>query len=85
MSALLSVVALQGQSPAPQQVATPLKDIGDLLVGSWTGEGTYAADYPGLAKKGVAAVIAGPPEPLRCIVTIIRKQGWGKAETRPSC
>jgi len=49
---LFFAVPVLAQTPAPQQAATPLKDIGDLLVGNWTGEGTYAADYPGLAKKG---------------------------------
>ena len=39
-------------SPAPQQAGTPLKDVGDILVGRWTGEGIYAADYPGIGKKG---------------------------------
>jgi hypothetical protein len=48
--ALLAVAV--SASPVPQQAGTPLKDVGDLLVGSWTGEGTYAADYPGLGKKG---------------------------------
>ena len=39
-------------SPAPQQAGTPLKDAGDLLVGRWTGEGIYAANYPGVGRKG---------------------------------
>jgi hypothetical protein len=47
--ALLAVTV--SASPAPQQVGTPLKDIGDLIVGRWTGEGIYAADYPGIGKK----------------------------------
>jgi hypothetical protein len=47
----LLAVALSA-SPAPQQAGTPLKDIGDLLIGRWTGEGIYAADYPGIGKKG---------------------------------
>jgi len=33
--ALLAVTA--SASPAPQQVGTPLKDIGDLIIGHWTG------------------------------------------------
>jgi hypothetical protein len=49
---LIFAFPFQAQSPAPQQAGTPLKDVGDLLVGRWTGEGTYAADYPGLGKKG---------------------------------
>ncbi len=49
---LLIAVPFQAQSPVAQQVVTPLKDVGDLLVGQWTGGGTYAADYPGLGKKG---------------------------------
>ena len=48
--ALLAVAV--SASPAPQQVGTPLKDIGDLIIGHWTGEGIYAADYPGIGKKG---------------------------------
>jgi hypothetical protein len=39
-------------STTAQQAATPLKDVGDLLVGDWTGEGIWAADYPGFGKKG---------------------------------
>jgi hypothetical protein len=53
---VISLVALLGVAvsafPAPQQVGTPLKDIGDLIIGHWTGEGVYAADYPGIGKKG---------------------------------
>ena len=48
--ALLAVAV--SASPVPQQAGTPLKDVGDLLVGRWTGEGIYAADYPGIGKKG---------------------------------
>jgi hypothetical protein len=48
--ALLAVAV--SASPAPQQVGTPLQGIGDLIVGRWTGEGIYAADYPGIGKKG---------------------------------
>ena len=48
--ALLAVTV--SASAAPQQVGTPLKDIGDLIIGRWTGEGIYAADYPGVGKKG---------------------------------
>ncbi|MBA7691334.1 hypothetical protein ES703_99877 [subsurface metagenome] len=49
--AALFAVALS-VSPIPQQVGSPLKDVGDLIVGEWTGEGIYAADYPGVGKKG---------------------------------
>ena len=52
LAAFLVAVGLQAQSPAPQQAVTPLKDIGDLLVGRWTAESTFAADFPGLGKKG---------------------------------
>lgn len=37
---------------AQQSAPMPLNDIGLLLVGSWTGEGVFAADYPGVGKKG---------------------------------
>jgi hypothetical protein len=37
---------------AQQQAGTPLKEIGDLLVGRWMFEITWAVDYPGLGKKG---------------------------------
>ena len=44
----------------PQPVASasagaaiaPLKDLGDLLVGRWLADITWAVDYPGLGKKG---------------------------------
>lgn len=35
-----------------QRTAAPLQTVGELLVGSWTGQGVYAADYPGVGKKG---------------------------------
>jgi hypothetical protein len=46
---------LVGSAPASfgqQQSASPLQDVGELLVGRWTGEGVYAADYPGVGRKG---------------------------------
>jgi len=50
---LALVPRTDAQGPAPRSgAATPLKDIGDLIVGKWTGEGTYSADYPGVGKKG---------------------------------
>ncbi len=48
---VLFAVALSASS-GPQQLNTPLKDIGDLIIGEWSGEGIYAADYPGVGKKG---------------------------------
>jgi len=37
---------------AAQQASSPLADVGQLMVGNWTGSGVYAADYPGVGKKG---------------------------------
>lgn len=37
---------------APTHAAAPLEDYSNLLVGDWTEEGIYAADYPGIGKKG---------------------------------
>ena len=50
LSALLvgSVSASFGQ----QQSTSPLQAVGDLIIGHWTGVGVYAADYPGIGKKG---------------------------------
>jgi len=39
-------------APAPKQPATGLQELGDLLVGRWTSDVTWAVDYPGLGKKG---------------------------------
>jgi len=44
----LALPASSGQ----QQENTPLQEVGDLIVGEWTGEGIWAADYPGFGKKG---------------------------------
>lgn len=49
--AALLAVALSA-SPTPQQAGTPLKDVGDLIVGRWMAEVTWAVDYPGIGKKG---------------------------------
>ena len=49
LAALLALAVTQATAP---QTANPLKDVGDVLVGKWTGEGIYAADYPGIGKKG---------------------------------
>ncbi len=34
------------------QADSPLKEIGDQLVGNWTEEGIWASDYPGVGVKG---------------------------------
>ncbi len=39
-------------SSGRQQSTSPLLDVGELIVGTWTGEGVWAADYPGIGKKG---------------------------------
>ena len=44
-----------GSAPAsfgPQQTPSPLQEVAALLLGTWTGEGVYAADYPGVGRKG---------------------------------
>ena len=41
----VSVIGRQASSPS-------LQAVGDMLVGNWTGEGVFAADYPGVGKKG---------------------------------
>lgn len=50
-TAVFVAVSLSASS-GPQQNDTPLKDVGDLIIGEWSGEGIYAADYPGVGKKG---------------------------------
>lgn len=46
-------IGLSAQRTGAQQApASALNDVGQALLGSWTGEGVYAADYPGVGKKG---------------------------------
>jgi hypothetical protein len=47
----LAQAAPPGPTPASQP-ANPLMEFGDLIVGRWMSEITWAADYPGLGKKG---------------------------------
>lgn len=53
---LVSGFALaQGAPPEPtpaSQSANPLKEFGDLVIGRWMSEVTWAVDYPGVGKKG---------------------------------
>lgn len=53
LTALLFCVALWA---APQTASTPLKELGDLLVGRWIADVTWAVDYPGVGKKGEKVV-----------------------------
>ena len=50
----LAAALLAAPSTAYCRQATPsqLQAIGDLMVRTWTGEGVFAADYPGVGKKG---------------------------------
>ena len=48
----LAAVGWASVSFGQQESASPLQDVGELIIGSWTGEGVYAADYPGIGKKG---------------------------------
>ena len=52
--ALTALLALAlSAAAAPQQAGSaPLKDVGDLIVGRWVSEITWAVDYPGVGKKG---------------------------------
>lgn len=43
-------------APAPKQASTALQELGDLLVGRWKSDVTWAVDYPGLGKKGEKVV-----------------------------
>ncbi|NLX99716.1 MAG: DUF1579 domain-containing protein [Rhodopirellula sp.] len=49
VGAVLVASATLGQAETP---ATPLQELGDLLVGRWTGDVTLIADWPGIGKKG---------------------------------
>ncbi len=42
----------KARAPASRQLTTPLQELGDLLVGRWTSDVTWAVDYPGLGQKG---------------------------------
>jgi hypothetical protein len=44
------VLALPVRSHA--QTPAPLKQVGDMIVGRWMGEVTWAVDYPGVGRKG---------------------------------
>lgn len=48
----LIVAAVSMSTLASAQGSSGLGDVGSLIVGDWTGEGIYAADYPGVGKKG---------------------------------
>ena len=52
LTTLLLSIPLLWAAPAPQQANTPLKELGDLIIGRWTSDVTWAVDYPGLGKKG---------------------------------
>lgn len=45
-------LSLVGSAFGQTKTPTPLKEIGDVLVGRWTSEVVWAVDYPGLGKKG---------------------------------
>lgn len=49
---VVSMAILMSTVVAGQEGASALGDVGALIVGNWTGEGVYAADYPGIGKKG---------------------------------
>ena len=48
----VGVAVALAAAPAPKQPTTALQELGDLLVGRWTSDVTWAVDYPGLGKKG---------------------------------
>jgi len=51
--ALATLFALAISTPAQSQGKdTPLSELGDLIVGRWMSEVTWAVDYPGRGKKG---------------------------------
>jgi hypothetical protein len=49
--AALAVAVSASMTSSPQAPAS-FQEIGDLIVGEWTGEGVWAADYPGFGTKG---------------------------------
>lgn len=48
---LLFTASAAAQTPG-QQSRAPIKEFGDLIVGRWISDVTWAVDYPGLGKKG---------------------------------